>query len=253
MASVVYCEGYHDRSFWAGWLLRLNCSDPGTPLPGKTARQKLKDPWGDGVEGGQFGFISPSGKFVRVRPCDGKDRMMRFAEERLRQRQVKALERLVISVDADVLVDGTPAAPFRVPLASVEGMMQRVDPAFQRPPGGGFVTTDGAEVHFVQWSAPDPSTHGLPDHQSLERLVASAIVAAYPARGPQVQAWLDSCPGAPARGPKDFAWSHMAGWYAEHGCDNFFRHLWNDAAVATALEERLRASGAWAVAEALAQ
>ena len=41
--AVVLCEGFHDRAFWAGWLLRLGCTDPGL-LPDGTRRLVL-DPW----------------------------------------------------------------------------------------------------------------------------------------------------------------------------------------------------------------
>ena len=42
--SLVLCEGYHDRAFWAGWLGRLGCSDVGF-RPG-TAGYPRADPWG---------------------------------------------------------------------------------------------------------------------------------------------------------------------------------------------------------------
>lgn len=34
---VVLCEGYHDRAFWAGLLLRLNCGDLAPPPPNHRA------------------------------------------------------------------------------------------------------------------------------------------------------------------------------------------------------------------------
>jgi hypothetical protein len=45
----------------------------------------------------------------------------------------------------------------------------------------------------------------------------------------------------------------MAGWYAEHGCEAFYRLLWGDAAIAGELQSRLQACGAWRVGEALAE
>lgn len=50
---------------------------------------------------------------------------------------------------------------------------------------------------------------------------------------------------------KAYAWSYMAKWYPEHGRDGFYRHVWNDPAVRAQLEARLRATGAWSIAEAL--
>jgi len=86
----------------------------------------------------------------------------------------------------------------------------------------------------------------------LERLVCAAVVAAYPLRADAVQTWLASRPAPPAPTPKEYAWSYMAGWYAEYGCDAFYSNIWRDAAVTSALEDRLRQSGAWRIAEVLA-
>ena len=52
--------------------------------------------------------------------------------------------------------------------------------------------------------------------------------------------------------PKDHAWSYMAGWYAEHGCEAFYSSLWNDVRVVAELESRLQAAGAWQIATAVA-
>jgi hypothetical protein len=68
-----------------------------------------------------------------------------------------------------------------------------------------------------------------------------------------VDQWLKSRPNPPPPDPKELAWSHMAGWHAEHGCEPFYKLLWQDAAVATQLESRLRECGAWRIAEALAE
>ena len=108
-------------------------------------------------------------------------------------------------------------------------------------------------VCLIRWEADDQVAAGLPNQQTLERLVCAALVAAYPDRGPAVQDWLDSRPDAPAAGPKEFGWSHMAGWHADQGCEAFFRVLWKNQSVVTQLESRLRQCGAWRVAEALAE
>jgi hypothetical protein len=64
--------------------------------------------------------------------------------------------------------------------------------------------------------------------------------------------WLDARPGPPPAGPKEHAWSYMAGWHAEHGCEDFYSNLWRDAAIVRELESRLRSSGAWQLAQAMA-
>jgi hypothetical protein len=57
----------------------------------------------------------------------------------------------------------------------------------------------------------------------------------------------------PSADPKEHAWSYMAGWYADHGCEACYSNLWNDPRVVGELESRLRASGAWQMAESMAR
>ena len=56
--SVIYCEGYHDRAFWAGWLTHLGCADPGVPSAGSSMRRPIYDPWYTKVQSGQFAYHS---------------------------------------------------------------------------------------------------------------------------------------------------------------------------------------------------
>ncbi len=114
------------------------------------------------------------------------------------------------------------------------------------------VDSGATKVALVQWEASDPPRPGLPDQQTLERLVCAAVIAAYPPRANAVQNWLASRPQPPAANPKEHAWSHMAGWYAEQGCEAFYVNIWQDPAIANQLELRLRASGAWQIAATIA-
>ena len=93
----------------------------------------------------------------------------------------------------------------------------------------------------------------LGDHSlHLERLACAALAAAYPARAAPVHNWLNARPAPPGVDPKEHAWSYMAGWYAEHGCEAFYSNLWNDPRVVAELDTRLRSSGAWQIAATLA-
>jgi hypothetical protein len=56
-------------------------------------------------------------------------------------------------------------------------------------------------------------------------------------------------PSRPAALNKAYSWAHMAGWYADRGCEGFLKALWSDAAVATELQRCLGASGSWTVIE----
>jgi hypothetical protein len=93
----------------------------------------------------------------------------------------------------------------------------------------------------------------VPLKQTLERLTCASVCAAYPARPGAVETWLAQRPEAPAADHKAYAWSFMAGWYSERGCEAFYSSLWDDPLIAKELEQRLKASGAWRIAEELAQ
>ena len=258
--SVILCEGYHDRAFWAGWLEHLGCNDPGRP-PGRTGRIDVLDPWGDKVTGGQYGYRSESAKFIRVFPCGGdRRRVLREARNRLNEEQQRLqqgaeprLARLILNVDPDVNADGTSTQTgFRH--QDLRAVVQEYDPSAADGENGSLALFDGAIlVSLIRWEASDPVADGVPNQQALERLVCAALRAAYPDRGPAVQKWLDSRPNGQEAGPKEYGWSYMAGWYAEHGCEDFYRNLWRDGRVVAELQSRLNECGAWRVAEELAK
>jgi hypothetical protein len=251
--SVIYCEGYHDRAFWMGWLTHLGCIDPGVPLPGSTSRRPIYDPWNTLVSGGQFAYHSSSRRFIRVVPCHGKTKVLPAARIRLGQRNSKALIRLVINIDADMTASGVRAGPSGLQHADVLQVVRTLDSSATINAAGEIELDGGTtKVSLIRWEVSDPPAPGLPNQQTLERLVSAALAAAYPARPAVVQGWLDGRPHPPSADPKEHAWSYMAGWYAEHGCEAFYTNLWNDPLVVAELDKRLRASGAWKIAVSLA-
>jgi hypothetical protein len=250
--SVIYCEGFHDRAFWKGWLTHLGCKDPGVPPAGSSIRQAVVDPWKDSVKGGQFAYHSPGGRFIRVIPCQGKSNILPAAKTRLLQRSTKAVTRLVINVDSDQTASGKSLAT-GLRQGDVLNLVRTLDSKAVVNSDGEIEMDGGAtKVSLVRWEVNDAPAPGLPDQQTLERLVSAAMAAAYPARAQSVQKWLDGRPIPPGVDPKEHAWSCMAGWYAEDGCDAFYSNLWSDGAVVAELEARLRSSGAWKIAEMLA-
>ena len=250
--SVVLCEGYHDRAFWAGWLAYLGCSDPGQ-RPDRSNRVAVPDPWKTRVAGGEFAFHSSSGKFVRIRPCHGKNNILKAARSRLQDRVDKELTRLVISVDSDTSVDGTSAASPDLPSWGLDALKKEFPDSEVNQDGDMVFDGEATVISFTRWEASDADTAGLPRKQTLERLVCAALVSAYPARGAAVKTWLDTRPDGPQAGPKEFGWSYMAGWYAEQGCEAFYRRLWKDDSLSKELKSRLTQCGAWRIAEALAE
>jgi hypothetical protein len=249
--SVILCEGYHDRAFWDGWLTFLGCKSDGFK-PG-TPGYPLRDPWGHRVTGGQFAYHSKSRKFIRVRPCQGKNNVLREALIRLTLRTTNRLLRLVINVDVDTSAAGTTPGPTSLRQQDVLYQVQQIDPqAFMNADGNIEVDNGATIVALIRWEVNDPPAPGLPDQQTLERLASAALVAAYPPRAKAVQDWLNGRPNPPLPDPKEYAWSYMAGWYADHGCDDFYANLWRDPTVVRELESRLRLSGAWRIAESVA-
>jgi hypothetical protein len=171
----------------------------------------------------------------------------------LRERTTKPLLRLVINVDPDVSAAGPGTGATGLRRQDVLQLALTFDRSAAFNSEGNIDVDGGATtVALVRWETNDKPAPGLPDQQTLERLVSAALVAAYPARAQPVQDWLVSRPAPPPADPKDHAWSYMAGWYAEHGCQDFYSNLWRDAAVASQLESRLRLSGAWQIAESVA-
>lgn len=245
---MLLCEGFSDRSFLAGWLSHLGCSE---------ARC---DPWGKSVSGGHFGYLAPEGRFIRVVPAHGRDNLLSFLKTRLGRRSTETLEQLAIVCDRDDCGRGGQPDPHRLTAESVEGALraigaQGVETRCAQQPRQWQLDQgqrDQLTVTLLQWSAAVEAELELPSKQTLERLACGAIHAVYPDRTRSVRAWLDGRSGnPPAAGPKEHLWSHMAGWYADYGCDAFWRALWQDPLLAAALRQLLEAAGLWPVVEAL--
>ncbi len=248
--SVILCEGYHDRAFWAGWLTHLGCTDPGHRDGGR--RREVSDPWSKKVVGGQFAFRSQTDKFVRIIPCHGKDNLLRMAKSRLKDRD-RELDRLVFSVDADTYAGEGDCSGITLNDRAVEGLVREFGEVARDDHGDRVLDDTNTTISVVRWQTDETPSPGLPDKQTLERVVCAALAETFADRPAAVQTWLDSRPDGPPAGPKEFAWSYMAGWYAEYGCEAFYRTLWEKDTVAAALKSRLESAGAWRIAQALAE
>jgi hypothetical protein len=250
--TQILCEGFHDRAFWAGWLQHLGCSNQG--YAPDTPRYPQPDPWGTRIGSGHFAYSSPTHQFIRIIPCKGKPNILPALRERLKTRTTRPLLRIVVNVDPDI-VAGSISPPTGLRAADLLSVVQTdFDPAAKLTPAGEIEIDSGAtKVSLIRWEVPDPSAPGIPDQQTLERLVCSAVVAAYPDRADVIEQWLKSRPTPPASSPKEYSWSYMAGWYAEHGCEDFYRQVWREPTIARELENRLRPSSAWNIAELAAQ
>ncbi len=241
---VVVCEGYHDRSFWSGWLASLECRDCRKHAP-EGYRTHYDPHTRDKIAAGLFGFWSPADDWVLIVHADGdRDKVNAVASHHLRctASGFDALE-IVVNLDSDVEA-GSGHDPAAAHHSSVLKKVRDIDPNATLGDGVIALTNGTTRVHPVIWWTPDPPRPGLPNKQSLERLVCVAIIEAYPERAGEVQTWLDNRSDPPEPGTKEHAWSYMAGWFASHGCDDFWREVWRNDKIRTALLKRLEEIGA---------
>lgn len=131
------------------------------------------------------------------------------------QHATKPLRHLVVNVDADANADGSPANTAVLQLRHFQDALRQAK--FQIADKGADVLMVNGEIQvaLIRWDASDPPVQHLPNQQTLERLVTASITAAYPDRGATIANWLASRQNPPVAGPKEFAWSHMAGWYSD--------------------------------------
>ncbi len=250
--SVVLCEGYYDRSFWAGWLTHLGCTDPGLP-ESSGPRKPVPDPRGRPVAKGHFAFLSPQNSFVRVVPCNGRDRILPELRRRLQQRATESVARLVVCVDPDAVISNEALHSARgLTLDDLKHTLDQWQVASREEAGELAIDEGATSISLVRWEVEGSCSPGVPAQQTLERLVCAALVAANPERGEAVAQWLQGRPSPPddANG-KAHAWSFMAGWYAQLGCDRFYRHIWEDQALVNQLRILLERAGVWRIAESL--
>lgn len=229
--TVVLCEGYHDRAFWRGLLLTFGCNDPGDL--GDGTRKPVPDPAGRNVPSGQFVFRGPGDVFVRLVPAHTESSIWPTATGIIADRLLRT-SLLVACFDADTE-------------AGVAGSIRAAPPRLRE-----LLNRHDARVEVLMWRCDDPPDRiGVPNQQSLERLACAALADVYPGRAQAVQQWLadQRVAGKPAH--KAHAWSYMAGWNADDGCQFFYERLWQCEPVRAALERRLHAIAAWPILESL--
>lgn len=256
--TMILCEGYHDRAFLAGaCVTRLGWREP--PLDEKGNRVSMRDAWGT-VSGGDFGFEHGVSKAqLRIRPVHGHMKMNAAIERVLKVG--KPFNRIVVCYDGD---KGGAGADFLDNIhRSIEGVLTKLGRNSKTIGAGHWRIDDTTtEVRALVWHCNDTPCNELPDQQCLERVICASVRAVWPARTGSLTQWLRDRPepttcfsgssDSPSTIAKSHAWAVMAGWFAEHGCDDFHRILWHHDELNQALRQRLEQSGNWAVLEACA-
>lgn len=204
----------------------------------------VRDPWGDRVTSGHFGFqgVDSDKAFLRIVPAHGRPNIWASARPYLAGRETRRLRSLVLCRDTDHRDPSAPSAAH-----DWVTRLREFDTSAQVSSDGAAVLLfdDELPVYVIDWFTPGEVIPGAPQSQVLERLICTAMVRAYPERAEPVEAWLRSRPSPPPTDAKDHAWSYMAGWYSNQGCDAFCRLVWHDAKIADSLQDLLTKSGHW--------
>lgn len=230
--SVIVCEGYHDRAFWKGWLTRRGCV------------KAPQDPWGSNVRGGQFGLRSPSGRFIRVVPVNGNEKLLyRAAGTYLRNAATEPTTRIIVSTDAD---DRSPADRHAQVIGGLERLVETLA-LTDAERVGGELRAGSTTLSPLVWpgEAIAPAA-GVPSCATLEQVVCAVLARHEPARGPHVGAFLATAGDGtgwtrPADVGKSHAWAWMAHREPGDAGERFFEAPWEDDTLAAELEALLGA------------
>jgi hypothetical protein len=172
--SIVLCEGYYDRAFWAGLLEHKEWKSAV-----KDPKDKKKDPYGRPIIGGQFGYYKGD-YFVVIVPCKGKDAIAQTFND-FAKRTHKDLEspqicnefQIVINVDEDRTEQEDNVTWNDDKVLSQQSKVVAELPTKQ--------WSHLCELKVIRWATEHSGSVGIPQKQTLERLVCTAICSAYPA------------------------------------------------------------------------
>lgn len=226
---LILCEGYDDRAFWRCWLLSLGAVDlfveaafDRTKLDENLRRSGVKSSDGD------FCLRAGNGDILLIRPSKGVDKLWGKARVALKDGLVN---RLILNCDSDQPSDREPLERRKLQLEQLRAEL-RADIA----------------IDLVVWHCGDPpGLPGVPEQQTLERLICAAIAAAQPEQWKQaVESFLRL---DPVFGPthKNFAHAYWAKFFA-HDFDDLYQAVWSRERypeIAAGLEQRLRSNGDW--------
>ncbi len=217
------CEGFDDRDFIGAWLVaegwRSLRPARGSP-PTRVGGRDVKD--------GTFAYQRGTELQVVVTPAQTVDQVSAVARAFVRGATPEnPLDALVLVVDDDAMVGGIG----RVVAAMLGGLREHAG-------------VNSPSLFGWAWSDPAPTSEQLPSQQTLERVIVSAMLEAYPDRGPAVAAFLAAEPRGPEPTGKSYLWSLFAKWFPDSRGDGALGALWRDPALRAVLLARMQALGA---------
>jgi len=254
---TILAEGYFDRAFLAGLAELL-----GWPAPKRSAiTGMLETPDLDGRPargGGRYYYLRETGTLragLLIQPC-AAEMSKTEAAERIAQVLVSTandisskilMERprcLFWCVDADTEAGASLDPKLKAETDRIRSRLEQEGIKCAAHEGWLRIADARAFARPLIWACSDDASQpGVPDKQTLERLVCSALAARYPARAKHVQEWLYGRPvedDLPGLIPKSYCWSHMAGWAADFGTEGFLKSgIWRPD-LNEELHERVR-------------
>ncbi len=245
----VYVEGFYDRTFSAGWLLSREWRDPGLNRDG--TRSRVTNPvTGMPVNLGRFLFEAPKrNSYAEIVPMQGDRKLLDALEGALRRHlEETPICDIVVVLDLD---DEDLEKGMKKRRDSLETLLRKIDSDFDEEDDH-WILFSKLRVDLLLWYDRSPDKPAIPKKHCLERIIVAAISTVYPERVQAVYDWLASRPSPPPnQSPKEYTWSHMAGWFADRGCEGFLRAIWGDKNVARELNRLLSANGAQSLIERL--
>ena len=246
--GLILCEGPEDRAFWNG-LLKFRGWDRVDPKTGRGGGEGDRRPYTLGTPDRPDAAPRP---YVEVLPVGGYGELEKALRTQLRKDAVKQVVReVLLNFDTDLSEqDVEKGLTGKTPATVRRNLDAKKLPCVLEPDDSIRLTTTGTRVALTPWTSEGETRPGVPEKQTLERLVCDAVATAHPRRAAAVHAWLDSRPDVdPEVEPhrhKSAALSYYAGWYTGGGSFAFYEGLWRDDPVAEELERLLTETGVWA-------
>lgn len=220
---LVLCEGYTDMTFVGELLVSgFGASVAGDALWGGTPLRR-----------GQHGYQTPHGDLLVVDQTRNVREMGKVSRLFLGRVTTRPFDRLILIADDDTEGrDGHATHADRVD--AVRALAREIAPV--------------VEVTGLSWRCDDPPRDGVPEVQTLERLVCAALLDRWPDRAPAVQAFLDAEPAGPERRrAKGFFLAHAGKWFPAKEPSGVLKLVAGSEDLRARVEARLRATGGWDV------
>ena len=226
----VLCEGYNDRDFLAEYLERSGW---------EAQRQTKSSSIFGNIAPGRFLFSRRSSpQQLLLTQCGGVRKIAHLAASLVKLRKTKPLALLLVD-DADGIVDAETAAEEPLPKL----LFELADILGEERPTSCTAELLGVRCAAVSWASAHEKAPGLPDQQTLERVIAAAFRERDSTSAAGVEKWLrdDEPPGE--SGPKAYAHSYFAKWLTQSMSTDFYRAVWREDALARPLREGVDACG----------